>query len=192
MERRAEHPPIYTVGYGNRSIEEFIALLQQYKIQYLVDIRSQPYSRFHPDFSKAALEEKLKQQGLRYIFLGDKLGGRPQDAECYVNNKVDYAILREKPFYQQGIQRLYAAREKQACMALMCSEQKPQECHRSKLVGNTLREKDIEVAHIDEIGRLKSQEEVDGILSGGQLSLFDDPALNTRTSLSRKKYILEE
>ncbi len=192
MERLAEQIPIYTIGYGNRSLEAFIALLQQYEIRYLVDLRSQPYSRFHPDFSRAAFEAKLKQQQMHYVFLGDKLGGRPQDTTCYVNGKVDYAILREKPFYLQGIQRLHMAWEKQACMVLMCSEQKPQECHRSKLIGNTLREKGIPVAHIDETGKLKTQEEVDDILSGGQLALFDDPTLNTKMSLSRKKYVLEE
>lgn len=190
MERRAL--PIYTIGYGNRSLEEFLALLKQYEIQYLVDLRSQPYSRFHPDFARNALEARLKQQRIRYIFMGNKLGGRPQDTECYVNGKVDYTTLREKAFYQQGIQRLHTAWEKQARMALMCSEQKPQECHRSKLIGSTLRARGIEVAHIDEAGRLKTQEEVEHILSGGQLSLFDDPALNTKTSLSRKKYVLEE
>lgn len=192
MESRTEQHPIYTIGYGNRSAEEIIQLLQRYHIQYLVDIRSQPYSRFHPDFSKAALEAKMKQHDLRYLFMGDKLGGRPQDADCYINGKVDYAVLREKSFYQQGIQRISMAREKGARMALLCSEQKPQECHRSKLIGTTLREKGIEVAHIDETGETKTQDEVETILSGGQLSLFDDPTLNKKTGFSRKKYTLEE
>ncbi len=191
MEERTDQLPIYTIGYGNRSIDECIDLLRRYTIEFLVDIRSQPYSRFHPDYSKAALEGKLKREGLRYIFLGDKLGGRPADQTCYINSKVDYAILREKPFYQQGIARLFSAREKGARMVLMCSEQKPEECHRSKLIGNTLREKGIEVAHIDESGKLKSQEEVDRVLTGGQLSLFDDPTLNPKTGLSRKKYTSE-
>jgi uncharacterized protein (DUF488 family) len=191
VEERAGQPPIYTIGYGNRSRDEFVALLQSYEIRYLVDLRSQPYSRFHPEFSQAALEATLQEQQIRYIFLGEQLGGRPQDSTCYANGKVDYALLREKPFYRQGIQRLYAAWEKQVRMALMCSEQKPQECHRSKLIGNTLRQRGIVVAHIDELGGLKSQEEVDELLSGGQLTLFDDSALNKKIGLSRKKYIPE-
>lgn len=192
MEAQANQFPIYTIGYGNRSIGECITLMHRYTIEFLVDIRSQPYSRFHPDFSKVALEDKLKLENLRYIFLGDKLGGRPADETCYVNGKVDYAILREKQFYQEGIIRLCKAREKGARMVLMCSEQKPEECHRSKLIGYTLRERGIEVAHIDESGKLKSQEEVDHMLTGGQLLLFDDPALNPKTGLSRKKYVRRE
>ncbi len=34
--------PIYTIGYGNRSIEDFVKLLQDYDIKFLVDVRSQP------------------------------------------------------------------------------------------------------------------------------------------------------
>lgn len=192
MEARTHQLPIYTIGYGNRSIDECIELLRRYDILYLVDIRSQPYSRFRPDFSKAALESRLKQEGLRYIFLGDKLGGRPTDETCYVNGKVDYALVREKPLYLEGIARLCTARAKGARIALMCSEQKPEECHRSKLIGYTLRERGIEVAHIDESGKLKSQAEVDHALTGGQLSLFDDPTLNPKTGLSRKKYVRRE
>jgi uncharacterized protein (DUF488 family) len=62
--------PIYTIGYGNRLVEEFIGLLQQYEIRFLVDIRSQPYSRYNPDFSKDALEKKsLYIRGSQFLLL---------------------------------------------------------------------------------------------------------------------------
>ena len=137
--------PIYTIGYGNRSIEDFVKVLQQYGIKFLVDIRSQPYSKFHPDFSKEALEKRLKQYGMQYVFMGDALGGRPKDSACYLNGKVDYAKVREQAFYQKGISYLRTAWEKQLCIALMCSEAKPQECHRSKLIGDTLIGQGIDV-----------------------------------------------
>jgi uncharacterized protein (DUF488 family) len=142
--------PIYTIGYGNRSIEAFIALLQQYQIQFLIDVRSRPYSRFNPQFSKATLESQLKQAGIHYVFMGDTLGGRPNDSTCYQDGRVDYSKVREKLFYQAGIGRIHTAWEKQLCVALMCSETKPQECHRSKLIGRTLIEQNIDVRHINE------------------------------------------
>ncbi len=117
--------PIYTIGYGNRSIEEFIDLLQKYHVQYLADIRSRPYSKFNPDFSQAALEKRLKRHNITYLFMGDTLGGRPDDSSCYVNDKVEYGIVREKPFFQQGIARIHTAWEKQLPVVLMCSELKP-------------------------------------------------------------------
>ncbi len=42
----------------------------------------------------------------------------------------------------------------------MCSESKPQDCHRSRLIGITLSETQLEVQHIDEKGQLKNQKEV--------------------------------
>lgn len=178
--------PIYTIGYGNRSIEEFVELLQRYDMQFLVDIRSQPYSRYNPDFSKDALERRLKQASIRYIFMGDTLGGRPRDDTAYFEDgRVDYEKLAEKDFYQKGISYLHTAWNKQLRIVLMCSEAKPQACHRSKLIGKTLRKQNIEVAHIDETAAIKTQEQVDLLLTDGQLSLFDD-----MLGLSRKKYTL--
>jgi uncharacterized protein (DUF488 family) len=166
--------PIYTIGHGNRSIAEFVSLLQRYQISYVADIRSQPYSRYMPHFSKNALEQALREQQIHYLYLGETLGGRPIDRSCYVDGKVDYSLVREKSWYAHGIQRLRTAWEKQLTIALMCSELKPQECHRGKLVGNTLVEQGMTVAHIDEEGALRTQEAINLLLTGGQPTLFDD------------------
>ena len=55
MEKLQDPIPIYTIGYGSRSIEQFIEVLQHHKIAYLIDVRSTPYSRYKPEFSKEAL-----------------------------------------------------------------------------------------------------------------------------------------
>ncbi len=175
--------PIYTIGYGNRSIDIFIALLKQHAIEYLVDVRSQPYSRAHPEFSKARLEQLLKERQIHYVFMGDTLGGRPQDETCYVEGRVDYSRVRTKPFFQDGIQRLHTAWEKQLAVAIMCAELKPQECHRGKLISSILLEQGITVVHIVEDGTLKTQEEIYQFATDTQLSLFDDVL-----KFSRKKY----
>lgn len=193
--------PIYTIGYGNRSIENFIKLLKTYNIKYLVDIRSQPYSRYSPVFSKDALELHLKQHQIRYVYMGDTLGGRPKDSSCYVDDgRVDYTVLREKDFYRRGINRLHTAWEKELPIALMCSEMKPEECHRGKLVGNTLVEQGLAVSHIDEAGNIKTQDEINQFFTdgstneqaNGQLSLFDEDLptrLNEKIGRSRKSYV---
>ncbi len=166
--------PIYTIGHGNRTLEEFISLLQRYEIAFVIDVRSQPYSRYTPHFSRDALQASLQEQQMRYIFMGDALGGRPQDEQCYVNGKPEYAIIKTKPFFLQGIERLRTAWEKQLRVALLCSEAKPQDCHRSKLIGNTLVEQGIAIAHIDERGLCKEQAEINTLLTGGQQLLFAD------------------
>ncbi len=181
--RAAQPAPIYTIGYGSRSMEDFVRALQAHGIEYLIDIRSAPYSRFKPEFSKNELEAHLRGQGIRYVYLGDKLGGRPEDRDCYEDDKVVYARVREKAFYRDGIARVQAAFAKRLPIALMCSESKPEECHRSKLIGASLAELGIPVAHIDEHDALRTQEDVLCELTDGQLSLFGDHDFT-----SRKRY----
>jgi uncharacterized protein (DUF488 family) len=177
--------PIFTVGYGSRSLEEFIALLLQHEIRFMIDVRSRPYSRFKPDFSKESLEHRLKQRGIQYVFLGDKLGGRPDDEACYTDGKVDYEKCREQPLFREGIARLRNGWEKNLRIALMCSEGKPEECHRSKLIGTSLVDNSIGVTHIDEKGELITQEQAIRRLTRGQLDLFGAPP---ETLASRKRY----
>lgn len=191
--------PIYTVGYGNRSIEQFIALLKRYEIAFVADVRSQPYSRHNSNFSKDDLAFRLKQHNIHYLYMGDTLGGRPQDSTCYDNNgRVDYAKLREKSFYQEGINRLRTAWEKQLHVAVMCTEIRPNECHRGKLIGNTLIEQQIAVRHIDETDILVEQEEVNRRIHHDteptQYSLFEEvnPSINDKMSFSSKKYSKKE
>jgi len=164
--------PIYTIGYGARTIEDFIAVLQQNDIEFLADVRTAPYSRYKPEFSRAALEAELLRHGLRYIYMGDQLGGQPQDPDCYLDGKVHYDAVKQKPFYRRGIARLQKAVARGYRVVLMCSEGKPENCHRCKLIGESLTDLAIPLWHIDEKDELKSQDEVIQRITGGQLSLF--------------------
>jgi len=179
------HVPIYTIGYGAREMDDFIAVLKSHQINFLIDIRSKPYSRYKPDFSKHALERKLQAQGIRYVFMGDTLGGQPEDPDCYdEDGKVDYDKIRDKLFYEKGIGRLRQAWQNQVSVVLMCSEGKPEMCHRSKLIGQSLVDEGIDLAHIDENNQPISQEDVFLRLHKGQPSLFNDFFQYT----SRNKY----
>lgn len=181
-----ENPPIYTIGYGSRSLDDIVALLKKYQIAFLIDIRSKPYSKFKPEFTKDALESRINHEGLKYVFMGDTLGGQPDLPSVFTDDgKVDYGKLREKDFFQRGIQRLQDAWNKKLHVAIMCSEGKPEMCHRSKLIGEVLVEKGIEVMHIDETGKLISQQDTLLRLSSGQISLFESDQL---PFTSRKSY----
>jgi uncharacterized protein (DUF488 family) len=178
--------PLFTIGYGSREIVDFLRVLQEHDIAFLIDVRSRPYSRYKPDFSKEALEAHLRSAGIRYVFMGDTLGGQPDDPTCYdENGKVSYERIRQTAFFAQGIERIRAAWEQQLRVILMCSEGKPEACHRSMLIGDALQDIGIEPAHIDETDQIIDQQTVMARARGGQLSLFDDePARQT----SRKRY----
>lgn len=175
--------PIYTIGYGERTVAALVAVLQRYQIDYLVDVRTAPYSRYKPEFCKAELSAALRLAGFKYLFMGDQLGGRPTDPACYTDGKVDYDKVQATAVYQQGIERLRSAFVQQQRIVLMCSEGKPEQCHRSKLIGATLDKVGIPLVHIDESDEAQSQEQVIARLTDGQLSLFGDHSFQ-----SRKRY----
>lgn len=182
---------LYSIGHGTRKIEDFLALLKKFEIKYLIDVRSQPFSKFNPDYNQNSLKDFMKNYGVTYVFMGDLLGGRPKDLDCYDSEgRVDYKKLQRKEFYLNGIKRLKTAYEKGVNAALMCSESKPCECHRSKLIGMTLFNDDekIVLAHIDENGKLKDQASVMNELNKGKnpnTDLFNQDAFTT----SRKNYL---
>lgn len=178
-------PLLLTLGYGKRTIGDALDLLQQHGVRYLVDVRSVPWSRYHPDFAHDALKKHLAAHDIAYLYLGEELGGRPNDATCYdEQGRVDYDACRRRPAFQRGIERLRTAWAQGQRVALLCSESRPQDCHRAKLLGVALEEEGIPVTHLDEDGAPLSQQEVMARLHGPQLSLFDDlpggPAAKSR------------
>jgi uncharacterized protein (DUF488 family) len=182
-EKAPQEEALFTIGYGARTIDQLIADLRTYRIEYLIDVRSAPYSKFKPEFSKEALQLRVEQAGLRYLFMGDTLGGQPKDPDCQTDGKIDYDKVKVQPFFLAGVDRLKRAVAQGHRAALMCSEGRPERCHRSKLIGETLAASGVRVAHIDEDGRLLTQTEVIDRLTHGQLDLFGQPSFT-----SRKRY----
>ncbi len=183
-----ENNPIYTIGHGHRKQEDFLALLKSFFIEYLIDVRSLPYSKFSPQFNLNELKLFLESNGIKYVFMGDTLGGRPKDTSCYdYEGKFDYEAVKNKDFFLSGIDRLKTAHSKGIVIAIMCSESNPCECHRSKLIGKVLFTDKILLMHIDEKGKLKDQSAVINELNKGlsEYDLFGNPLNST----SRKTYI---
>ena len=103
-------PVVWTIGHSNLSLEQFIPLLTGNGIQTLVDVRSIPNSRHVPQFNRKRLSAAMAQAGIDYVYLGDVLGGRPQDPSVYrsgrlprswaeVTDEIDYEEVMRKPWY---------------------------------------------------------------------------------------------
>ena len=99
---------LFSIGHGNKSIAEFIAELTQFDIQYLIDIRSKPYSKFYPWFNHYELKHAISEtHQITYAYMGDVLGGLPkEDCGCYTDGKVDYSKLAQMDFFQKGLHTL--------------------------------------------------------------------------------------
>ena len=162
METSKNGPFVYTIGHSIHSLEKLISLLNDHKIEVLVDIRSEPFSRKVPHFNKDNLEKEIKKSRLKYLFLGKELGGRPKKRQFYDQEGfVLYSRIAESPDFKAGLERLLNGIEKFR-VALMCSEENPANCHRRLLVGRVLLNAGVEVLHIRADGSIQSEEQIPG------------------------------
>ncbi|MEO8493849.1 MAG: DUF488 domain-containing protein [Planctomycetota bacterium] len=167
-------PPILTIGHSNHTEEVFLDLLSRHRIDVLADVRSHPYSRYNPHFNRESLQQAVKAAGVRYLFLGDQLGGRPEDEASYdQTGHVLYWRVAESPEFLAGIERLERGRV-QYRVALMCSEEDPAVCHRYLLVSRVLTERGGSVEHVRGDGTVQKQQDVDRSSGVGQGMLFAD------------------
>ncbi len=138
---------IYTVGYEGRSIETFVALLEQHGIEVLADVRELPLSR-KKGFSKTALGNALSDAGIAYLHLKElgnpkaiRKSGKPLDEvlaayDEHMEERWDTALTRA----------LAVAQEKRT--ALMCFELEPCECHRTSVAKQLAARLGVDVVEI--------------------------------------------
>jgi uncharacterized protein (DUF488 family) len=171
-----------TIGHSRHPIERFLELLREGEVEVLVDVRSQPVSRFSPHFSRKPLERAVTEAGMRYLFLGELLGGRPSAPECYdAEGKLDYDLVEAQPFFQRGIERLLEG-EAKFRVCLLCAEENPASCHRRLLVSRALWRRAVSVSHLRGSGAVEREAGFDASppqLSPPQLSLLPTPEVSS-------------
>lgn len=151
---------ICTIGHSNHSIARFLDLLRGAGIDCVVDVRSVPFSRRNPHFSQKPLASMLKDGGVEYWFLGEALGARPKDPDCYEDGKVSYARIAATPAFQSAIRDVIEESHAKR-LALMCAEKEPLDCHRTILVGRALARQGCDLGHILADGRIEPQAEAE-------------------------------
>jgi len=150
---RAHVETLYTLGHSNHGLEHFLALLRRHAIEAVADVRSRPFSRFVPHFTKHRLERLLAGEGIGYLYLGRELGGKPVKDDPPVT-RLDYAARVAQPAFQRGIAELLeAARQRRVTM--LCRERDPLDCHRLHLICRHLRPMLGEIRHILPDGRIE-------------------------------------
>jgi len=75
--------PLFTVGHSILEFEHFAKLLKDFGVELVADVRSVPQSARLPHFSQPAFEKLLGAEHISYLFLGEELGGRPDDVDAY-------------------------------------------------------------------------------------------------------------
>jgi uncharacterized protein (DUF488 family) len=141
----------FTIGHSNRSLEDFMALLRAHGIARVIDIRSIPKSRRHPQFNRETLCARLRARGIRYVHLA-KLGGWRRAAPDSINlgwrnaGFRGYADYMQTPEFSAALDRALGLATTHRS-AFMCAEAVPWHCHRS-LLADAILVRGVAVEHI--------------------------------------------
>jgi uncharacterized protein (DUF488 family) len=150
---------IFTIGHSTRPIDLFLELLQSNGVEQLIDIRTIPKSRRHPQFSDQALAASLQAVPIGYFHMKE-LGGLRHAKKESINTAWRNAGFRGYADYMQtgefaaALERALELAQA-APTALMCAEALPWRCHRS-LVSDALITRGVRVLEI--IDSLKPKE----------------------------------
>jgi uncharacterized protein (DUF488 family) len=173
---QAEH--LFTIGHSNLELEDYLKLLAIHDIHLVCDVRSSPRSSRFPQFSREPFEECIRNAGLKYRFMGDTLGGRPEDPKVYfADGRVNYELRRKARDLQSEIERVLEFSE--TCkLVLMCAEEDPLQCHRFLMICPELVVRGAAPRHIRKGGKLESQADAeDRLLKLHNLDAFASGSL---------------
>jgi len=165
--------PFFTIGHSTRSPEEFVALLQQSEILYLVDVRTVPRSRTNPQFNNDPLSELLASYQIRYHHVAalGGLRGRQKPADSSANalwrnqsfhNYADYA---QSEAFRDGLQQLIDLGSTGRA-AIMCAEAVWWRCHR-RIIADHLLTRGFSVFHIMGPGKVPPATMTPGAMASG-------------------------
>ena len=132
---------VWTIGHSNRSVKEFVGLLNAHSVEVLVDVRSFPTSKVE-HFKREEMEKWLPEHGIEYLWLGKELGGY---------RRGGYQAHMKTELFREGVEKLEIARQKRVC--IMCLEPNPKYCHR-RYISAHLERQGVEVIHILKKGQV--------------------------------------
>ena len=120
---------LYTIGYGGRHPQDFVAILTQHDIELICDVRAEPRRAyrgiytFNPEKGRGPLPHLLAQAGIDYRWFPELGNPDRQDPEI----RAFQQLMAQEA--ESRLQQLRASVQAQrAC--LLCAEQDAQRCHR--------------------------------------------------------------
>lgn len=145
---------IYSIGHSNKTFQELLNKLKENGITDLIDVRTYPTSKYNPQFKKANLEVSFANSDIKYHWRGRNLGG-----------------LQGNVLFDETIAKMLNASSNERKLCVMCSEAKPEDCHRSKTIEDSVNKQGGRMVHI-----LWTEKKGDGkIVDVKSESLFDSP-----------------
>ena len=178
------HSILFTIGHSNHESDRFVESLLRHGVTAVADVRSDPYSQYTPQFNREVLTPVLTHHNIQYVFLGNELGARRSESECYVDGQAQYDLIAKTPAFGAGLARLRRGLSEHR-IALLCAEKDPLTCHRTILVCRHLRDDPFEIAHILEDGKLET-------MGDAESRLLDELRLPQRDLFRSREELLDE
>jgi uncharacterized protein (DUF488 family) len=142
---------LYTIGYEETELPDFLDKLASAGVETLVDVRELAQSRVH-GYSKTALTAALKRKGIDYIHVPEL--GSPRDLRHELRESGNFTAftrgyllhLKNQTDHVRAIQRLVYS---ETC-CLLCFEKNHQECHRQFVAQEikTVGRNGLEIVHL--------------------------------------------
>lgn len=142
---------LYSIGHGTVPVDDLLDALRRVEVRALVDVRTAPGSRRHPQFAREALAASLEHAGIAYEWRPD-LGGwrrpRPDSPHVALRNPSfrGYADHMDTPDFDAALEALVATGDREPT-AFLCSETLWWRCHR-RMIADALLVRGIEVMHV--------------------------------------------
>lgn len=152
---------LYTIGHSTLKLDDFFQLLHIHNINYVLDVRSIPYSKYANQFDREILSSFLRHKKIHYVYMGTHFGARQENQALYDQDGIlDFEKVRADDAFQIRIKNVEKGLTEGYNIALMCSEKDPFNCHRAIMVARGFELDNIKVNHILHDGTLLSQNDL--------------------------------
>ena len=174
---------MFTIGHSNRPLEEFLGLLEESRIECVVDVRRLPGSRSFRQYDADALTLSLAERGIDYWYLPPLCGRRSKrelvgiPPETFWSNAsfARYAAYAHSNAFTEGLQALVLRARDQRC-AVMCAEAVWWRCHR-RIISDHLLALGVPVLHIMGPGKVDPASLTRGALIENAEVIYPTPQL---------------
>ncbi|PWM30902.1 MAG: hypothetical protein DBX58_07890 [Clostridiales bacterium] len=184
---------LFTIGHSQHCINYFIRLLNEHEVDYLLDVRSTPYSRYAEQYNRENIDKYLNSVDIKYFFMGKYFGARSQNMELYSEEGyLDFEKVRKTQNFNKGVENVVLGLKQGHRIALMCTEREPIDCHRAILVARAFEMRKIYAKHILPDGKILTQQQLNEQLlqkyfpDRKQLSLF-----SYENQISEQEYLMK-
>lgn len=188
---------LFTIGHSIHQLDEFVLLLSQYKIDYVLDVRSTPYSKYAENYNREILNKYLPLNKIHYSYMGAYFGARQENKALYSQEGyLDFEKVRSTSLFLKGVDNVKKGLSQGYNIVLMCTEKDPFDCHRAIMVARGFELEGFDVKHILFDGSLIDQKELDNRLldkyfpGRNQLTIFDYDKPQDEEELLKQAYIM--